>query len=101
MKELTLLQDLAAHLEDEADGLAKKIRREDGSRDPRRLYRGQIRGRIWKRDGGRCFYCKAEVSLGSVQIDHVYPWSQGGRSIEENGVASCGKCNRQKGARVW
>jgi len=70
-------------------------------RDSRRRFRGTVRSTVWTRDGGVCWYCGATVTLDRVQIDHVIPWSRGGRTVEDNGVTSCAPCNRSKSNKVW
>ncbi|QKE39815.1 MAG: HNH endonuclease [Ferrovum myxofaciens] len=34
-----------------------------------------------------------------MEIDHIFPWSEGGETIEENLQSLCFDCNRGKGAR--
>jgi len=70
-------------------------------RDSKRRYRGKVRTRVYQRDGGKCFYCNAVVVIERAQIDHVIPWSRGGRTVEMNGVTSCAPCNRKKSNKVW
>jgi 5-methylcytosine-specific restriction endonuclease McrA len=57
------------------------------------------RRNLWMRDGGRCVYCDAKVTLGNFTIDHVVPRSQGGDTSWENLVTSCQSCNNRKGNR--
>jgi 5-methylcytosine-specific restriction endonuclease McrA len=57
------------------------------------------RRNLWLRDGGRCVYCEAKVTLNSFTIDHVLPRSQGGTSSWDNLVTSCQSCNNRKGNR--
>jgi len=47
---------------------------------------------IFQRDGGICIYCGAEA----VEIDHVIPVRDEGKSIKGNLVCICRKCNRLK-----
>lgn len=99
-KDLELVVALADHLEEEVDALASELLEPSG-RDQKRLFRGVVRRVIFAREGGVCWYCGRSLEYRQVQIDHVIPWSQGGRTIEKNGVASCGPCNRAKSAKVW
>lgn len=57
------------------------------------------RRNLWRRDGGRCAYCGARVSLANFTIDHVQPRSLGGRTTWENTVSACMPCNSRKGNR--
>jgi hypothetical protein len=99
LKGLELVAALADHLEEEVDALAVHLL--GAERDKKRLFRGVVRETIFARDGGCCWYCGQEVSYKALQVDHVIPWSRGGRTDEKNGVVSCRPCNRQKSAKVW
>lgn len=46
---------------------------------------------MW-RDNHTCIYCGNRAH----EIDHVVPFSKGGKTIRANGVACCLKCNRKK-----
>lgn len=58
------------------------------------------RRNIFARDGGRCQYCGAAVTLRSFSFDHVLPRAQGGTTRWENIVTACIPCNQRKGART-
>lgn len=62
-----------------------------------------------KAQDGRCFYCSAElrepapngtVSHRDCTLDHKLPLSRGGEHHWENVVASCLRCNREKGDKT-
>jgi 5-methylcytosine-specific restriction endonuclease McrA len=64
---------------------------------------------IFKRDKGRCVYCRRRVSLQRVPfdfgatvfsgaIDHVFPRARGGQNDDSNLALSCESCNASKGA---
>ncbi|MCA9770852.1 MAG: HNH endonuclease [Myxococcales bacterium] len=55
---------------------------------------------IFLRDGHTCQYCRANLPKAELNIDHVVPRTQGGRTTWENVVASCHECNRRKGGRT-
>lgn len=48
--------------------------------------------RILRRDNYTCTYC------GNIanEVDHVIPYSKGGITTEDNGVACCNSCNMKK-----
>lgn len=52
---------------------------------------------IMARDGFKCQYCESTMNLS---IDHIVPSSRGGKSIWENCVTACRKCNNSKGSRT-
>lgn len=52
---------------------------------------------LWKRDGGKCFYCQCQLTWKEKTIDHVIPKSKGGPHRLWNLVISCLACNQAKG----
>lgn len=75
------------------------------TRDPR------VRSFLLKRDRSTCFYCgrvynkkKAKIYpwlyFDKVHIDHVIPFSRGGRNHVSNYVISCSTCNLRKGDEI-
>jgi 5-methylcytosine-specific restriction endonuclease McrA len=66
---------------------------------PRRHVRFS-RANIYARDRHTCQYCGKRYSRLELNLDHVVPRSQGGRTTWENVVCSCVRCNRRKGGRT-
>lgn len=58
------------------------------------------RQNIYLRDNFTCQYCGGHFSRCKLNLDHVLPKSQGGRTSWENVVCSCIKCNLKKGGRT-
>lgn len=58
------------------------------------------RVRAYVRDGGRCVYCRAELSFDEVHTDHRNPRVQGGSNRLQNLATSCAPCNLAKGPRT-
>ena len=54
------------------------------------------RRRVFKREDGRCFYCRRKLSDSNTSIDHVRPRQSGDNGFR-NIVASCKRCNNRKG----
>lgn len=67
-------------------------------RVPRRYVRFS-RHNIYLRDQNRCQYCNRMFPRVELNLDHVIPRSKGGKSVWENVVCSCHRCNRMKGGR--
>lgn len=68
-----------------------------------RLPRAQVRfsrQNIYLRDGFTCQYCGRTLIRSQLNLDHVVPRSQGGRTSWENVVCSCVRCNLAKGGRT-
>jgi len=55
----------------------------------------KLRARVLARDGGCCVECGATDDL---TMDHIKPWSLGGRDTFENLQTLCQPCNSRKGA---
>jgi 5-methylcytosine-specific restriction endonuclease McrA len=68
-----------------------------------KMPRAQVRfsrQNIYLRDGFTCQYCNKRLPRQKLNLDHVVPRSQGGRTSWENIVCSCIKCNLKKGGRT-
>jgi 5-methylcytosine-specific restriction enzyme A len=72
--------------------------------DPALLKRERERARVlrasawWKRRiaEGVCHYCRRQVGIRALGMDHVVPLGRGGRSVRGNVVPSCKDCNSRK-----
>lgn len=58
------------------------------------------RRNIFARDENHCQYCGKRFPTSDLSLDHVIPRSQGGRTLWENLVCCCLKCNVKKGGRT-
>ncbi len=54
---------------------------------------------VFLRDKFICQYCSKSFKVEELTFDHVLPRSKGGKTIWENVVTSCRKCNTLKGNR--
>lgn len=55
---------------------------------------------IYARDQDTCQYCGRQLPRSELNLDHVVPRSQGGKTSWENVVCSCVECNLRKGGRT-
>lgn len=55
---------------------------------------------IFERDGFVCQYCGQKHAEDNLNLDHVIPRDQGGRTSWENIVTSCLRCNTRKANRM-
>lgn len=58
--------------------------------------------RAYERQGHKCPFClkngiDTEYAFEEMQGDHIIPWSQGGRTVDDNLQMLCQKCNNSKG----
>ena len=58
------------------------------------------RHNIYMRDDNTCQYCGRQLPRVDLNLDHVIPRAQGGRTTWENVVCCCIDCNLSKGART-
>lgn len=58
------------------------------------------RQNVYLRDGFKCQYCAKRFPRHQLNLDHVVPRTQGGKTSWENVVCSCVKCNLAKGGRT-
>jgi hypothetical protein len=61
----------------------------------RRIFDGATRKAVLVRDQ-ECFHEFCETPAQDCQVDHIEPWSFGGRTVEVNGRAACGPHNRAR-----
>lgn len=55
---------------------------------------------IYARDKFSCQYCGKKGSFKDFTFDHVIPRSRGGKTVWENIVTCCTKCNTKKGSKT-
>lgn len=68
-----------------------------------RAIRLGLRYNVLKRDNFRCVICGTSpaTTLGcKLHIDHIVPWSRGGKTVLENLRTLCEQCNLGKGDKV-
>ncbi|MDP6976984.1 MAG: HNH endonuclease [Myxococcota bacterium] len=58
------------------------------------------RANIFSRDTHMCQYCAEMPPRSQLNLDHVIPRAQGGKTTWENVVCCCIPCNRRKGGRT-
>jgi len=59
----------------------------------------ELRKSSWwknKRSSGICYYCRNKFTVNDLTMDHIIPLVRGGRSVKENLVPACKKCNFEK-----
>lgn len=59
-----------------------------------------LRGHVIERDGYTCGICHGEVKPSDVHLDHIHPFSKGGRTNAANLRVTHSRCNIRKGAKV-
>lgn len=64
----------------------------DNHRTPSR----KMRDLVIERDGNVCRYCCRVININYLTVDHVVPFSRGGKTVMDNLVVACKKCNQKK-----
>lgn len=59
----------------------------------------EVRHAVFARDGAACRYCGGITT--ALQIDHCYPFAQGGSSDVTNLIVACRVCNAIASDRVF
>ncbi|MDO8461407.1 MAG: HNH endonuclease [Deltaproteobacteria bacterium] len=97
--------ELSASVHDETVGLVGRMVRVPRvilltayDRIPRRVIRFS-RLNVYLRDNNTCQYCGQKMNRSELNLDHVIPRMQGGKTLWDNVVACCFDCNRRKGGR--
>ena len=90
---------LALHSQKRAGGRASRPAAAANLEDVDFLETRALRGAIYAREGGFCFYCLHRLTPMTRCLDHVVPRVQKGRNSYRNLVSACTECNSQKAAR--
>lgn len=62
-------------------------------RDYRRSFTHTQQIELYERQKGLCADCGSPLDLRTVNCHHIKPWSEGGRTTVENGLALCPECH--------
>ena len=57
------------------------------------------RKEILDKHGFKCVHCGVDLSLGDFHMDHIVPFTKGGKRIKSNFQPLCPPCNEKKGNR--
>ncbi len=82
-----------------AEQLSAEVR--ENGRDRREISLG-LRFRVLHRDRFKCTLCGDSPSVNAtcvLHVDHILPWSKGGRTTIDNLRSLCGSCNVGRGNR--
>ena len=53
-----------------------------------------------KRSSGVCHFCGGKFPPSELTMEHIVPLMRGGKSIRQNIVPACKRCNREKRNRL-
>lgn len=64
-----------------------------------RAFSDGMKQKLYEKQGGICPMCQEKFEIGQMEGDHITPWSEGGKTTEDNGQMLCRNCNRRKSDR--
>ena len=64
-----------------------------------RAFSDSMKQKVYEKQSGICVICDDEFTIKDMEADHITPWSEGGKTNEDNCQMLCKTCNRKKSAR--
>ncbi|MYG05963.1 HNH endonuclease, partial [Candidatus Poribacteria bacterium] len=64
-----------------------------------RAFSASMKQKVYEKQSGICAMCDKEFTIKEMEADHITPWSEDGKTNEDNCQMLCKKCNREKSAR--
>ena len=61
-----------------------------------RAFTPAMKQKAYEKQKGICAICGKHFELSEMEADHIIPWSEGGKTNEENCQMLCKECNRRK-----
>ena len=64
-----------------------------------RAFTDAMKLKVYEKQEGICAKCGEHFELNQMEADHITPWHEGGKTIEENCQLLCKTCNRKKSGK--
>ena len=64
-----------------------------------RSFTDAMKIKVYEKQKGICVKCGEHFELNQMEADHITPWHEGGKTIEENCQMLCKDCNRKKSGK--
>ena len=64
-----------------------------------RAFTDAMRQKAYEKQSGECRACGNEFDISAMEADHIDPWSEGGKTTENNCQMLCRPCNRRKSSK--
>ncbi|MBX7155085.1 MAG: DUF262 domain-containing protein [Bacteriodetes bacterium] len=64
-----------------------------------RAFTDSVKLKVYEKQKGICTVCKEHFAFDAMEADHITPWHDGGKTIEENCQMLCKECNRRKSGK--
>lgn len=59
-----------------------------------RAFPNQVKSRVYEKQGRKCARCQTTVPLTETEADHIKPWANGGKTVEDNCQILCKDCHK-------
>ncbi len=64
-----------------------------------RAFTDTIKQKVYEKQKGVCIKCKKHFDISEMEGDHITPWKDGGKTVEENCQMLCKDDNRRKSSK--
>jgi hypothetical protein len=64
-----------------------------------RTFSDSVKQKVYEKQGRKCIICKKEFDISEMEGDHITPWKENGKTIEENCQMLCKEDNRRKSGK--
>ncbi len=64
-----------------------------------RAFSDAMKIKVYEKQKGICAKCGEHFEMTEMEADHITPWHEGGKTIEENCQLLCKTCNRRKSGK--
>lgn len=64
-----------------------------------RNFSDSMKQKVYEKQKGLCNYCKNPFDISFMEGDHIIPWCDNGKTIEDNCQMLCKDCNRRKSGK--
>ena len=64
-----------------------------------RAFSDATKQKVYEKQKGVCIKCKEKFEIEEMEADHIKPWHEGGKTVEENCQMLCKECNRRKSGK--
>ena len=64
-----------------------------------RAFTDTMKQKVFERQDGICVKCEDKFNIAEMEADHITPWREGGKTVEENCQMLCKSCNRRKSGK--
>lgn len=64
-----------------------------------RVFSDSVKQKVYEKQKGVCPICKKHYDISEMEGDHITPWKDGGKTIEENCQMLCKDDNRRKSGK--